>query len=362
VTIILTLDGAGGDPRPTVESVAAQVGPRPELIVVDASVEGRAGAIADAEGVRVLEAPGEGHGELMRRGLADAEGELVGFLRATDALEPQAVGGLLEALREDPEAVAAHAWFRRLDEDGRTLATVSPIAFDVSYAVRLHDFPIGPAAIVRRDALGAIGGPDAGLRWAADDDLWIRLGSAGRFAPVHEPLGARRPSSRPQTLADRERMARERVALIDKVYEAEPLAREFELVVDQAYRNAFVYAATLVGPGFSGPEERFYVADRLAIDPQAPEELPWADARLMERKARAAQLENQLAWRTAAVNLLRAGIAEREHKIEELRNPPPPPHFSALRHAVKRVVPPSLRPVVVRLAGRGRPEGPRDDG
>lgn len=366
LTIFLPLEGDGGDPNAAAESALAQRYPEVELVILDGSEQGVASELADRPGVLVLSAPGEGCGELIHRGLAVSEAELVGLLRPTDRLRPDAAEKLVAAFGEAPDTVVAHAWFQRLGEGRRKLGDVSPVAFDAPYAVRLHDFPIGPAVLVRRDALERIGGPDTNLHWAVEDDLWIRLAAVGPFASVHEVLAERGDPVLPLDPVDRERMARERVALVDKVFEAEEVPREYELIVDQAYRNAFVYAATLVGSGLNGPEERFYVADRLAIDPPDVASISEPDARLIERKARAARLQNELAWRTAAVNFLRAGIAEREFKIDELRNPPPPPPPppppSAFMRAAKRITPLPLQPVARRLKQRVQPQRRRDDG
>lgn len=333
VVVILTVEEGGPDPAATAASVRAQ----------------------DQAGVElVVEESGGDLGARLRRGLDATAAELVMFLRPTETLDPGAVSHLVTALDQDPEAVAANAWFRLLGVDGRELGAVAPVAFDVAYAVRLHDFPIGPATLVRRQALSAIGGPDETLDRAALDDLWIRLGRHGRFATVQEALGERRAPGLAGSAEERERMARERVTLIDKIFEAPPVPFEFESITDQAYRNAFVYAATLVATGFSGPEERFYVADRLDPSPPDPAQIEEVDGRLMERVAHAAQLENELAWRSAAANFLRAGIAEREALIEELRNPSPRTPDPPLLRAAKQLTPASLRPAGRRLLDGAR--------
>ncbi len=265
-----------------------------------------------------------------------------------DRLAPAALEKLTTALTAAPEAVLAHAWFEQGEFDGG-VRRVAPVEFDPVYAVRLHEFPIGPAVLFRRAALSAVGGFDPELGAAAADDLWLRLAAAGEFAVLPEPLGERgwAPPLEPH---ERERRARERVALIDKTYGADPVAEEIVAVADQAYRNAFVVAAKLAAEGFNGPEERFYVADRLAPAVGEPDQL---DARLIESLAEAAQLDNELAWRSATVNYLRVGIDEREAKIWHLRNPPPesPP---AVRRG-RMLVPPALRPAVRRVAHRVRP-------
>lgn len=356
IAVLLVVERDDADPRPTIESVLEQDCEGFELVVVDASGQD---ALADDlrrrgdERLRLVEAPATGHGEFLIKGLGATEAELLGFLRPTDSLHPQAMRKLRDVLEVAPEALGAHGWFQRHGDTGNDLATVATIEFDVAYAIRLHDFPIGPAALVRRRALEAIGGVDSALGWAAVDDLWIRLGQAGSIAALHEILAERRPPQLPADQIERERMARERVDLIDKVYGSRELPPEIEVVADQAYRNAFVYAATLAADGFNGTEERFYAADRLASHPPDPTTTERLDARLMERIAEAAQLQNELAWRSATVNHLRVGVAEREAKIWQLRNPSP--ESPSFVRAMRRLVPPPLRPAARRFAHQVRP-------
>ncbi|MGV1049560.1 MAG: hypothetical protein ACOYD4_13685 [Solirubrobacterales bacterium] len=356
IAVVLVVESGDADPRPTIDSVLEQECDGLELLVVDASGRGVPDALRGRDRLRLVEAPAADHGELLSRGLEAARAELVCCLTTTDLLRPLALRKLAAALAEVPGAVVAHGWFQRPGEAGEEPATTAPIEFDVAYAIRLHDFPIGPAALARRSALEAVGGLDRALGRAALDDLWIRLAQAAPFTALHEILAERRSPRPPADRVARERIARARVELIDKVYGSDQVPPEIEAVADQAYRNAFVYAATLAADGFNGSEERFYAADRLAPHPPDPATLDRLDARLREREAEVAQLENELAWRSAIVNHLRVGVAERETKIWQLRNPPPeqpepPPYVRRGR----RLVPPPLRPAVRRLAHRVLP-------
>ncbi len=58
-------------------------------------------------------------------------------------------------------------------------------------------------------------------------------------------------------------MGKERIAVIDKVFAREQVPPEVEAVRPEAYRNAFLGAATLAGEGINDPRGRYYIEDRV---------------------------------------------------------------------------------------------------
>jgi glycosyltransferase involved in cell wall biosynthesis len=168
-------------------SLAAQTRPVREVLVIDAASSDGTVAAAERAGARVV--GGGGHPGFSRNlGATLARGEWLLFLDADVRLPRAAVEGIL-----------AEADRRRLD--------AASCAFEpdsTSRVVRLHhrlssDYfwlssrlgwvhSIGAFILVRRSLHDEIGGFDARVRVAEDQDYVRRLGRAGRYAFTRKPV------------------------------------------------------------------------------------------------------------------------------------------------------------------------------
>lgn len=116
---------------------------------------------------------------------------------------------LLNRLEGDLGAVVAYGGCQYVDPEGRVLWT--------SAAGRLATFllPWGPdlipnpAAMIRLDALEAIGGFDEQLKFALDLEAFLALRSHGRFLATREPVAAFRWHPESLTVSDRSGSSRE---------------------------------------------------------------------------------------------------------------------------------------------------------
>jgi GT2 family glycosyltransferase len=172
----------------------AQEGVDVEVVVVDdGSRDGTAAHVErhrPAGDVRVLRSErSRGVAAARNRGLAEARGEWVAFLDDDDVWAPDKLRTLLAA------AGPAEAWACsgavNVDEGLQVIDySPAPAATRVFPAILAQNVVPGGCsnAVVRRAALGEVGGFDEALSVLADWDLWIRLAEIGAPAVVDAPL------------------------------------------------------------------------------------------------------------------------------------------------------------------------------
>jgi glycosyltransferase involved in cell wall biosynthesis len=321
------------------ESLLSQDYPNLEILAIDdGSTDATPRALAEyAERhparFRWAQQDNQGQAATLNRGFAMAEGTLLGYLSSDDVLLSGAISRLVNELRANTDAVLAYPSYRVIDESGELLDTMTPPEYSRVESVRLQDTIVGPGALFRASALRRAGPLRIDLRYLWDSELWLRLNRVGRFVRVEEPLACWRRHGGALTLAERGReMADERLRILDRLF-AEESDPELEAVRDQAYRNAYVLAATVVAPGFNGAGERYFVVDRHAREVSASAGPESSEVRL-------ANAREQLAAQ-------RRRIAELEREVQALRARHPLARF-AYEHAPRQ-----LRGLARRLQDRG---------
>lgn len=179
------------------ESVRAQTHRAMEHLVFDPGSSDDSRAIASAaEGVALIAEPDAGQADAVAKGMARSRGDIVAWLNSDDMLAgPGVFRAVLERFnRSDaPDVVYGRGVY--VDADGAPIREAYVNRDPATLSQRLaHEVGIlQPAVFLRRSALQRIGGPDTGLHFAMDYDLWIRAVRAGlRWAFVDEPLAMAR--------------------------------------------------------------------------------------------------------------------------------------------------------------------------
>ena len=313
--------------RGAIDSVLAQDYENLEALVVD---DGSTDATPELLGLyerhhrgrfRAVAQANAGQAAAINRGWDMARGELVGYLADDDLLaQPGSVSRLVAELVADPGCVVAYPGYHLIDADGVMLDTIRPIEYSPLEAVRLHDTVIGPGALIRREAVAAIGGWDPDLRWIGDLILWLRLSGHGRLRRVDEPLASWRRHAEGTTSQVGLDHAREHVGVAELGIELLGGTDAVDLSDRaEALRNACILGSFFGGDPADAPASRWSTIDlqRPTISAYGAG-IPWNELP-DERAEVATSLWRELAHKTTALAALRAPEAPRPGGLDAAR-------------------------------------------
>jgi glycosyltransferase involved in cell wall biosynthesis len=167
-----------------IESVLAQTFSDYELVIADDGSTDDSEHIArsfESSGVRFVSGPHVGLAPNLARGIASTDGELLAFLSADDRWLAGHLTDGIAALRKYPEAALSYAYLVPIDEPGNRIEVGQTLKQAVARSgwvdpmdVLPHNFIYTQTALLRREALDAIGGIDTTLAFT-ELDLFARL-------------------------------------------------------------------------------------------------------------------------------------------------------------------------------------------
>jgi len=209
--------------RAALESVADQEVEAVEHLVIDGGSSDATREIARDFGahVRLISEPALRQAAAVNRGIREARGDYVLVLNADDVLYPGALAALRNAIQADPPPDVVYADAAFIDAGGRHISRYPTQSYDPK-GFEAGCFIPHAAALVRREALLAVGGVDERLDFAFDFDLWSRLAPNHRFRKVDAEVAGVRMHPAAKTLMHRGPAYREAIATFRRHFKYVP--------------------------------------------------------------------------------------------------------------------------------------------
>lgn len=231
----------------TVASIAAQLGPGDEHIIIDdGSTDGTDLVLAQLpQSFRLVKQTNAGEIAAVNAGVALAQNDIIGIVNADDPILPGLIEAVRQAFAEDLALAGVYPDWVKIDESGRRLLTVKTSEYDYAVLLAEHFCIPGPGAFFRLSAL-----PDALVRdprstGLSDYDFWLRFGRNGaKIKRIPKVLASWRCHVSGTTFQlDGLRLAQAKIAVIDRLYRLPDLPPRVLMLKAQALSAAHYHAA-----------------------------------------------------------------------------------------------------------------------
>jgi GT2 family glycosyltransferase len=242
LTVVTPCLDSAGTIEQTLDSVAAQLGPGDEHLVVDGgSTDGTLEILRARDGVRFISEPDRGLSDAMNKGIQLAGGDVLGWLNADDVLLPGALDAVRDAFARRPEAEWLAGVCRIVDGAGAEIRR--PVTTYKRWLLRHYSLPsllvqnyvMAPATWVRRTGYGAIGGFDERFRYSMDYDAWLRLARRSDPIVLDRELAAFRMAGDSLSMTGFERQFEEHLANARENGQGHPLPVALNAVMSRAF-------------------------------------------------------------------------------------------------------------------------------
>ncbi len=181
-----------------IQSVLQQAYPHIEHIFVDG---GSTDSTLDVLGryqakypgrIRLISEPDTGPEEAWNKGLAEAKGEIFGWLGADDTYEPDAIKAIVDFFRANPEAYFVFGGGNVMDERGRVTQSNLPRKdFNLKETINDKCEISALTAFYRRQVVEKVGPINTGTR-QSELDYWVRVGKVFRIYRIEKRLASLR--------------------------------------------------------------------------------------------------------------------------------------------------------------------------
>jgi Glycosyl transferase family 2 len=233
----------------TIASIASQLQPGDEHIVIDdGSTDGTGTMLtALAPSFRLVTQVNVGEIATVNTGAALAQNDIIGIINADDPILPGLMDAVRRAFAADSELAGVYPDWVKIDENGRSLATIKTAEYDYAVLLGMHWCIPGPGAFFRRSALkdGLVRDPrSTGL---SDYDFWLRFGRNGaQIRRMPQVLASWRTHVGGTTFQlDGAQLARAKIAVIERLFALPDLPPHVLALKSQALSAAHYHAALL---------------------------------------------------------------------------------------------------------------------
>lgn len=224
ISVITVAYNAAATIADTCASVAIQIGPDVEHIIIDGGSTDAIASIVAAHarpGHVFISEPDAGLYDAMNKGLARATGDLIGFLNADDFFcrsDALALIAAAAAANPDADAVSGDVAIVAADDVTRLSRAYASTPF-APWMLRMAHMPPHPGFYARRAAFDTVGGFDSAIHIGADFDWMVRFFAVHhlRTTPIAETLVTLRDGGLSnQGFASRKAINREALATLSR--------------------------------------------------------------------------------------------------------------------------------------------------
>ncbi len=194
ISLVTPVFNSGKYIEQTVQSVLGQNYPNLDYFIVDgSSTDGTLEIIRKYES-RIsgwMSEPDKGMYDALNKGFARTSGEIMGWISATDMLQPgglAVVGGVFRDLQEVEWITGRPSWF---NEEGELIGTGAPPRWSrIRFLAGANRYIQQESTFWRRSLWERAGGRvDSSRRNASDFELWVRFFRHARLYPVDALIG-----------------------------------------------------------------------------------------------------------------------------------------------------------------------------
>jgi hypothetical protein len=232
----------------TIRSVLLQGYPDLEYIVIDGgSTDQSVEIIQKYEKWLVywVSEKDSGQAHAINKGFTRATGEISAYLNSDDVFCPNAFGTAVSFLNSRPEAALAYGDCQIIDELSKVNDLMLAPEFDLSELLFRCYIP-QPATFWRQAKMKAAGDFNAGMHFAFDYEMWLRMAAAGQtFSHVPLSLAQHRKTEGTKTVSRPEAFTAEIVSALETFFRSPAVPSALKSVETDAYAVAFLNHALL---------------------------------------------------------------------------------------------------------------------
>jgi len=246
VSIVLPAYNHGKYLHEAIQSVLSQSYSNVELLVFDDGSTDNTAEILATYGKQFYweRHNNMGQSATLNKGWQMSTGEIISYLSADDALEPNAVEMAVKCLHHDNDAVLAYGDYLLVDAESKVIERVYAPEFDYSEMVANIVVQPGPGVFFRRYAFEKIGGWNESLCQIPDYEYWLRLGILGHFTRIPKSLARYRVHEESQSYIEPTiEKSEECVHVMHEFFENENISSEIKILEPKAKSMAHLIAA-----------------------------------------------------------------------------------------------------------------------
>jgi glycosyltransferase involved in cell wall biosynthesis len=262
--------------RATIESVLGQAYPNLDYRVMDGGSNDGTLEILQSYGDRLRWQSGadQGQTDVINRGWAAADGEILAWLNSDDFYYPDALVRVGKFFEAHPDVDLLYGDCAYVDARGEVIRPYPTRPYHYSaLVIDTHNYIPQPATFIRRRAFESAGRLNASLSYIMDMEYWMRLGLRCQGVYLPERLAALRLHESAKSIHQLGGFAQELVNVYQAYFKLPEIPGEILAQKRQAMSNIYLRAADIHFWSGNLAEARRYALQSARLRPFRPRTL-----------------------------------------------------------------------------------------